>query len=89
MARLDLFGSVAGPEWNASSDLDFVVSFIETPRQPGLADRYLALAAGLENMFGRPVDLVTENSIRNPYFRKTVEATRHPIYAHGDAQAAA
>ena len=89
VARLELFGSAAGDAWQpASSDLDFVVSFLASG-QPGLADRYLNLAQGLEDALRRPVDLVTEDSIRNPYFRQTVEATRHPVYAHRDAQAAA
>ena len=89
VARLELFGSAAGDEWQpAVSDLDFVVSFLASA-QPGLADRYLSLADGLEAALRRPVDLVTEDSIRNPYFRLTVNATRYPIYAHRDAQAAA
>jgi uncharacterized protein len=41
---------------------------------------YMELAEGLEALFGRKVDLVTERSIRNPYFRKTVEASRLVIY---------
>jgi hypothetical protein len=32
-------------------------------------------------MFGRPVDLVHGGSIDNPYFRKTVDASRQLVYA--------
>jgi hypothetical protein len=35
----------------------------------------------------RKVDLVTERSIRNPYFRKTVEASRVRIYDRRNSQA--
>src|SRR2546428_11261577 len=68
VARLDLFGSAAREGWEAGrSDLDFVVRFRPRPRG-GLLDAYLALAEGLEGLFGCRVDLVTEKSIRNPCF---------------------
>ena len=87
--RLDLFGSAAtGAFREDGSDLDFVVAFADT-RSPGYADRYLDLAEALETLLGRDVDLVTERSIRNPYFRRAVEATRQPVYDRRDEEAAA
>ena len=81
--RLDLFGSAVSEGFDPErSDLDFVVVFAD--KTPGTyADRYLGFAEALENLFQRRVDLVTERSIRNPYFRRAVEATRQPVY---DAQ---
>jgi uncharacterized protein len=87
--RLDLFGSAATGAFDAAtSDLDFVADFADT-RSPGYADRYLGFAEALETLFGRPVDVITERSIRNPYFRQSVEASRQPIYDERDAPAAA
>lgn len=87
--RLDLFGSAATGEFDPDrSDLDFVATFADT-RVPGYADRYLAFAEGLELLFGRPVDVVIDRSIRNPYFRQAVDATRQPVYAEQDAPTAA
>jgi uncharacterized protein len=81
VASLDLFGSATTAEWRPNeSDLDFVVTF--RPEAPeSLADRYLGLAEHLEALFGRPVDLLTARSIRNPYLRQSVDATRTQIYA--------
>lgn len=81
VVSLDLFGSATGAEWNAdTSDLDFVVSF--DPCAPGsIADRYLRLAEDLEALFERPVDLITDRAIRNPYFRRNVDASRTIVYA--------
>lgn len=77
--RLELFGSATSEAFDAaSSDLDFVVQFAD--RSPGYADRYLDFAEALEELFGRDVDLVTERSITNPYFRKTVDSTREVVY---------
>ena len=87
--RLDLFGSAATGAFDAAtSDLDFVAEFADT-RSPGYSDRYLGFAEALETVFGRPVDVITERSIRNPYFRQSVEASRQPIYDERDAPAAA
>ncbi len=87
--RLDLFGSAATDAFDsASSDLDFVASFADT-RSPGYADRYLGFAEALEALFGRAVDVVTERSIRNPYFRQAIEAARQPVYDERNTSAAA
>ena len=87
--RLDLFGSAASDTFDpARSDLDFVATFADT-RSPGYADRYLSFAEALEALFGRPVDVITERSIRNPYFRQAVDASRETIYDERDTPAAA
>jgi predicted nucleotidyltransferase len=79
VSRLDLFGSGATQDWRpGESDLDFVGTFRPDPDR-SLADRYLGLAEGLEARFGRPVDLLTERAIHNPYFRRNVDATRAPV----------
>ena len=78
--RLELFGSAAKGSFQPySSDVDFLVTFADA--RPGTyADRYLGLLLALEQLFQREVDLVTERSIRNPFFRKAVEATRQLVY---------
>jgi predicted nucleotidyltransferase len=87
--RLDLFGSAAAGAFDPeTSDLDFVATFADT-HVPGYADRYLDFADALEALFGRPVDLLTENMIGGPYFRQAVEAARQPVYDERDTPAAA
>lgn len=78
--RLDLFGSAASDHFDLDgSDLDFLVEFRELP--PGsYAGTYFGLLEGLEELFGRPVDLVVDAAIRNPYFRRSVDQTRSPVY---------
>ena len=77
--RLELFGSGSTDRFDEDdSDLDFVVRFAD--RSSGYADRYLDFARALEELFGRNVDLVTERSIQNPFFRRSVDASRRVIY---------
>ena len=87
--RLYLFGSAADGRFDSErSDLDFLVTLED--QTPGeYADNYLELARALEKLFGRSADLVTERSLRNPYFRETVFATRQLLYDRCDEKAAA
>ena len=79
--RLDAFGSAVRGDFNpASSDLDFLVEFDDLPPAQ-YADAYFALKESLEALFGRPVDLITEASLENPYFRERIQAERRPVYA--------
>lgn len=79
--RLDAFGSVVRTDFDPlHSDLDFWVEFDNAPPAT-YAQAYFALKAGLESLFGRPVDLITESSLANPYFRQRVTAERQPVYA--------
>jgi predicted nucleotidyltransferase len=79
--RLDVFGSAARGEFNPeSSDLDFLVELDALP-PARYASAFFALKEGLERLFGRPVDLVTESGLGNPYFRERVRAERRTLYA--------
>jgi predicted nucleotidyltransferase len=79
--RLEVFGSAATDELRQETgDLDFLVEF-EDPAGPGYADRYFGLLEAMEELFGRPVDLVVASAIKNPYFRESVERTRAVLYA--------
>lgn len=83
VARLDLFGSAATGEFDAArSDLDFIVEFLPgTDLGPWLA-KYFDLKQALEDLFGRPVDLVMAGAVRNkPSFAARVEHTRRNLFA--------
>ena len=84
--ELSLFGSVARGDYRDQSDVDFLVEFDADPAR--LFDRYFGLKESLEELYARPVDLVTAGSLRNPYFIAAVNETRRPVYAPEDAQAA-
>ena len=86
--RLEIFGSAARDDFDpGKSDVDFIVSFAD--KTPGTyADRYLDFAAALEQLLGRKIDLLTERCIRNPYFRREVEAARQIVYDERGQEAA-
>ena len=78
--RIDLFGSATGPGFDpAKSDLDFLVAFQDLALDQ-YADAYFGLLEDLQAVFQRPVDLVVDSAIQNPYFRQAVESTRTLVY---------
>lgn len=79
--RLELFGSAATGEFNPErSDLDFLVAF-DRPQGTNSFHQYFDFLHGLEALFGRKVDLVCAEAMRNPYFIESVNASRQMIYA--------
>ncbi|MGL4955878.1 MAG: nucleotidyltransferase family protein [Bacteroidales bacterium] len=74
------FGSVCTAEFNEQSDIDFLISF-QAMDYGDYADAYFSLAEKLEELFHRPVDLVTEQSLSNPYFIASVSQTKTLLYA--------
>ena len=82
---LEIFGSATTARCDATqSDLDIIVTFADE-RFGTLADRYLTFADALEELFQRPVDLLTERSLRNPYFIAEVNRTRRKVYEQPNA----
>jgi predicted nucleotidyltransferase len=79
--RLDLFGSAAtGNGFDPTrSDLDFLVAF-EALEPIDYADAYFGLREALEELSGRPIDLVTEAALENPHFRRRVEMERLALF---------
>ena len=62
-----------------TSDIDLVVAVdIDDPADRGEA--LLSLWDKLEGLFNRKVDLLTEDSIRNPYLKSNIDRTKKLIY---------
>lgn len=66
---LALFGSAARDELRPDSDIDILVEFQES----GTSKKYFGTQFRLEEVFGRPVDLVTVRALREelrPYVER-------------------
>ena len=75
------FGSVLNNSFHPNSDIDLIVDFepIDTTMY---ADNYYGLKFSLEDIFNRPIDLLEEKAIKNPYFRQSVNQQRQLLYGH-------
>jgi len=74
------FGSVCTDRFNENSDIDFLISFDNIPIEQ-YTDNYFDLHYKLQDLFNRKIDLVTEKSLSNPFFIKSLEQTKQLIYA--------
>jgi uncharacterized protein len=75
-----VFGSVLTDRFSATSDVDFLVN-IQEDLDPVEAGGHLwNLTFELEDLLHRKIDLLTERSLKNPYFIEEVNKTRFPIY---------
>ena len=68
VTRLALFGSTARDVAQSNSDIDILVAF----DGPATSERYFGVQFYLEDLFGCPVDLVTEKALR-PELRPFIE----------------
>lgn len=76
---LFVFGSAFTDQFYDNSDIDLLISF--KPMDYGdYADAYFDLADKFEKLFQRPVDLVTDKSLSNPYFINSINNTKTLLY---------
>lgn len=67
---LALFGSTVRDEARPDSDIDVLVSF----DGPATSKRYFGVQFYLEDLLGKPIDLVTDKALR-PQLRPYIEAS--------------
>jgi uncharacterized protein len=69
VTQIALFGSTARDTASEDSDIDVLVAF----DGPATSERYFGVQFYLEDLFGKPIDLVTEKALRSelrPYIEK-------------------
>ncbi len=73
------FGSVLTPIFNNKSDIDLVVEFKDMDVKD-YADNYFDFKFSLQDILNRPVDLLEDQAIKNPYFKQVVNQTKELVY---------
>ena len=77
--KLFVFGSVLTDRFNDDSDVDLVVDFNKTEVEDYF-DNYFDFKYSLQDLLGREIDLLEEQTIKNPYLKKNVDSTKMLIY---------
>lgn len=78
--RAYAFGSAVTGGFGKDSDIDLLVAFDDALDPVEYGQHYFELAEQLEQILKHPVDLVTEASLKNPYFIKSLNKTKVPLY---------
>lgn len=76
---LYVFGSVLTENFKTDSDIDLIVEF-KNMELEDYADNYFDFKFSLQDVLKRPVDLLEDKAIKNPYFRKSVNEKRQLVY---------
>lgn len=79
--ELYAFGSVLTNKFNNESDIDLLVNF-EPIEVTLYTDNYYDLKYSLQKLLNRQVDLLEDKTIKNPYFRQSINLQRQIIYGH-------
>jgi len=79
--RLYAFGSVLTDDFNEDSNIDLIVDF-DTMDILAYADNYFELKFALQSVFNRPIDLLEEQALKNPYFKESISRDRKLVYEH-------
>lgn len=77
--KLYLFGSAVSGNFSEDSDIDVLVE-INEPDPLNKGELLLSLWNELEAYCGRKVDLLTNNALRNPYLKESIERTKKLLY---------
>ncbi|RRQ45098.1 nucleotidyltransferase domain-containing protein [Chryseobacterium sp. SC28] len=77
--NLYLFGSVLSENYNDSSDIDILVKFSPMDLYDYF-DNYLSLKDALSQYFGKEVDLVEVQALKNPILIQSINTNKYQIY---------
>ena len=77
--KMYLFGSALTSNFTEKSDIDFLVKFkpIELSQY---FENYIDFKQNLQSLFGREVDLLEEQTLRNPILIKSINRSKELIY---------
>ena len=75
------FGSVVSDEFNDTSDIDLLINFHEGSEPLEKGKIWWNLHDTLRQLFNREIDLVIEDSLKNPYFIEEINEKKQLIYA--------
>ncbi|MFD2285353.1 nucleotidyltransferase domain-containing protein [Pedobacter petrophilus] len=77
--KMYLFGSALNSDFNDKSDIDFLVRFKDIELS-GYFDNYFNFKENLRSLFKRNVDLIEEQTLKNPILIKSIDRNKELVY---------
>ena len=77
--HLFVFGSVLTDNFNETSDVDLLVD-LKSKDPLDYAENYFNLKFQLEDLLNRPIDLLEERGLKNPYLIENINQSKKLIY---------
>lgn len=83
--QLFIVGSVKTDKFNDQSDVDILIQFGSLIDPPEYFNNYMDFKEKLESVLNREVDIVENQAVRNPVFRKILDRDKILIYERKSA----
>lgn len=77
--EFSLFGSILRDDFNPKSDVDVLLSFFKDA--PWSLFDFVDMKDELKSIFGREVDIIEKEGLRNPFRKNEILRTREVLYA--------
>lgn len=77
--KMYLFGSALNSNFNSKSDIDFLVKF-KTIELSSYFENYINFKENLKNLLGREIDLVEEQTLKNPILINSINKNKKLVY---------
>jgi predicted nucleotidyltransferase len=77
--KLYLFGSARNDSFTENSDIDFIVRFNQTDLNLHF-ENYINFKEKLRQLFKREIDLIEEQTLKNPILIKSINKNKELIY---------
>ncbi len=77
---LYVFGSANTNKFDKNSDIDFLIAFKENLSIEEYTENYFALQYELRKILKREIDLITQNSLSNPFFIQFIDQNKQLLY---------
>jgi predicted nucleotidyltransferase len=74
-----LFGSALTSDFNENSDFDFLVKF-KSIELSEYFDNYMNFKENLRKLLGREIDLLEEQTLKNPILIRSINNSKELIY---------
>ncbi len=81
VSSISVFGSALTNKFKPTSDVDLLVKF-EGVDLYNYFDNYIDLKEKLETILKRDVDLVEEQTVKNPILKRVIERTKKVIWTN-------
>jgi predicted nucleotidyltransferase len=76
---LFVFGSILSDKFAESSDIDLIVD-INSDDPIDYAENYFNLKFQLEDLLNRPIDLLEERALNNPFLKESINKSKKLLY---------
>ncbi len=83
--QLFVFGSVKTEQFNEQSDVDILIQFSHLINPLEYFNNYMDFKEKLQSLLNREVDIVENQAVRNPIFRKILDRDKVLIYERKSA----